>query len=194
MARRDRSGADQAGVGPDPTQAGRLRSIREVRDLNIAEGEPDIRGWEVRTLSGRRIGSVDDLLVDLDRREIVMIDVDLKDGGRHAEVPIRAAQLDRSRHCVIIDSADAEPVGDAFDRRFRDRLEDRQARRTERADLAEREAHEAHPVEEIVVEKRPVVMEETVVRRRPVGEEDLDHAVESDLDRDTDPDRRVDRL
>lgn len=206
MAReRDRTGVDNAGVGPDPTHAGRLRSIRDVRGLDIASGEPDIRGWEVRTIGGRRIGSVNDLLVDEDRREIVMIDVDLQDGNRHVEVPIRAAQLDRGRHCVIIDSADAEPIGDRFERRYRERMagltrdvEDRdrldrdriEADRLERdrlgRDRLERDrmkADRSSDVEEIVVEQRPVVMEETVVRRRPVGEEDLDRDI-------TDPDRR----
>lgn len=236
MARRDRAGADSAGVGPEPRSASRLRSIHDVRGLGIADGEPDIRGWEVRTMSGRRIGKVDDLLIDEERREVVMLDIDLQDGERHVEVPIRAAQLDRSRHHVIIDSADAEPVGEAYDRKYQDRLateerereqlraeerdrdrmraEERERMRDEnestaaarermdhmsaedRLRAAERMTGERtvrgtrtvreqglprravqpgeEPVEEVVVEQRPVVIEETVVRRRTVGQDELD--------------------
>ena len=32
--------------------------------FKIADGEPDIRGWEVRTLAGMEVGEVDDLLID----------------------------------------------------------------------------------------------------------------------------------
>lgn len=215
---RDRSGLDSAGVGPDPASAARLQRLSDLRDLDVALDDPDIRGWEVRTVSGRRLGRVDDLLVDEERREVVMLDVDLHDSDRHVEVPIRSAQIDRTRHHVIVDTADTEPLGEADDRAVQERLAERHRRELadrERSDLAEREridrmdrmsaedrlraaermrgertmrgettvreqgrprhAAPAGPeVEEVVVEERPVVMEETVVRRRPVGEEDLD--------------------
>lgn len=34
-------------------------------DYEIADGEPDIRGWEVRDESGKKLGEVDDLISTL---------------------------------------------------------------------------------------------------------------------------------
>ena len=99
---------DQAGVGPDPSYTGELVSLGDLHDFRVAEGEPDVRGWEVCTLAGTEIGEVDDLLVDPRRGEIVMLDVDIKNSDRHAEVPLRAVQLDRSRKLVIVDSGEVD--------------------------------------------------------------------------------------
>jgi PRC-barrel domain protein len=38
--------------------------LRRLHDFRIAEGDPDVRGWEVLGADGRKIGVVDDLLVD----------------------------------------------------------------------------------------------------------------------------------
>jgi len=136
MARRDRSGSDSAGVGPDPASAAQLRRLSDVKGLDVASGEPDVRGWEVRTVGGDRLGRVDDLLVDESSREVVMLDVSLREGDRHIEVPIRSAQLDRSRHHVIIDSADTQR-GETLQGESRLERED-----TERTDISEGERTE----------------------------------------------------
>src|SRR5690349_19942042 len=47
-----------------------------------------------------------DMLVDTDANEVVMLDVDLAGGDRHTLAPVRAAQLDRTRRVVTLDSAD----------------------------------------------------------------------------------------
>jgi hypothetical protein len=38
--------------------------LRSLHNYRIAESDPDVRGWEVIGAEGRRIGEVDDLLVD----------------------------------------------------------------------------------------------------------------------------------
>ena len=182
MRRKDRGEHDHAGVGPDPARAGRLIPLRDARDFKFAAGEPDIRGWEVRTLSGRRIGAVDELMIDADRGEVVMMDVDLRDdSGKHVEVPLRFAQIDRQRHCVLVDSADVEERGFTID--DRDRL-DRDVRdeavgdaqpyvsTDPRSTSSDSRTLSSDGDEEIVVERRPVVMEEVVVRRRVVDEDE----------------------
>jgi len=99
-------GRDTAGIGPHIRPGVRLIPLRDHERLQIAEGEPDVRGWEVRTVSGREIGKVDDLLVDATVDEIVMLLIDLPGTDRHSLAPIRAAQIDRARRVVLLDSAE----------------------------------------------------------------------------------------
>jgi len=178
MAKDRRMRRDLAGVGPDPTtRRGKLVPLGAMDGFHISDGEPDIRGWHVCTLGGRDLGEVEDLLIDPDRGEVVMLEVDLRGEGVHAEVPIRAVQIDRKDRRVLVDSGDLDTRNDM---RARDRLDD-----TERSRLRETSAvatqrdvrYEARDneertvteegVEEVVVERRPVV-EEVVVRRRVV--------------------------
>lgn len=184
MARdKDRTRRDQAGVGPDPELARRhgLIPMREMDGFTIADGEPDIRGWDVRTLSGREIGEIEDLLVDRERGEVVMIEVEMRESGVHAEVPIRSVQLDRERKVVIVDSGDLEARPDQRPReRARvvergDHIADSRDDESRRVTYAARDEHPgdveraAEVGEERVVESRPMV-EEVVVRRRPADE------------------------
>ena len=111
--RSDRSTArDAAGIGPHVRPGVHLTPLRELERFTIAEGEADIRGWAVQTVSGREVGTVSDLLVDTTTDEVVMLDVDLAGSDRHTLAPVRAAQLDRGRRVVVIDSADLRDVAD----------------------------------------------------------------------------------
>jgi sporulation protein YlmC with PRC-barrel domain len=162
--------------------------MKDMRDFKIAAGEPDIRGWEVRTLSGSEVGEVDDLLIDSHRGEVVMITIDVKGTDQHVNVPIRGVQLDRSRNCVIVDSGDIRNAQNSIgygDEGLTDAApisDDVNAPRT----VADARAVDARPVdlrdndtEEVVIERRPIV-EEVVVRRRVVdtdGINDVDDEV-----------------
>ena len=108
MARHNQSRGhrDQAGIGPHPGEAVNLVPLRELDGFKISDGEPDIRGWNVRTLAGREIGEVQDLLVDTNLGEVVMLDVNLANSDRHTLAPIRAVQIDRTRRSIIVDSGD----------------------------------------------------------------------------------------
>ncbi len=66
----------------------------------------DIRGWDVRTLGGRQLGSISDLLTDEHSGEVIILDVDLAGTHRHAYIPIRFVQIDRAERVVLMDSAD----------------------------------------------------------------------------------------
>lgn len=115
MARDDeleRERRDRAGVGPSPRRSVRLVPMKELDHYKVADGEPDVRGWEVRTVSGREIGEIDDLLVDTTTNEVVMLDVDLRGSDAHTLAPVRAVQLDREKHIAIIDSADLQGAED----------------------------------------------------------------------------------
>jgi sporulation protein YlmC with PRC-barrel domain len=107
MGKKGRLRRDLAGVGPEPRRSG-LHPLSGLKDFRISKGEPDIRGWEVRTLNGREVGRVDDLLVDTDAGEVVMMEIELRGSERHVELPIRSAQIDKHASRVIVDSGDVE--------------------------------------------------------------------------------------
>ncbi len=95
---------DEAGVGPNPRDARRLIPLRDLDDYKVAEGEPDIRGWNVYTATGREIGEIEDLLVDTDIGEVVMVDIDLKRDDRHTLAPIKAAWIDRATRRIVLNT------------------------------------------------------------------------------------------
>ena len=163
---RDRQ-RDAAGVGPYARDAERLVPMKQLGNWDVAEGEPDIRGWEVRTIGGRDLGKVTELLIDPDAGEVVMLDVDLTGSDQHALVPLRIVEIDRGKRIVRMDSADltpaeAEAVAEASQDRSLSR--ERTWSDTGRVRYGAEEGAGASAGER-VVERRPMV-EEVVVRRR----------------------------
>lgn len=104
--RRSTGGRDAAGIGPHLREGMRLVPLKEMDGFRLADGEPDIRGWEVQTVSGRKIGEVDDLLVEQASGEVVLLDIDLDATRRRTLAPARAVQLQRDRRVVLVDSTD----------------------------------------------------------------------------------------
>lgn len=88
----------------------RVVPLDQLDDFEVADGDPDVRGWEVLASDGRRIGEVDNLLVDTAAMKVRYLDVDLKDdvagndGDRHILVPIGYARLDESDNHVFVDT------------------------------------------------------------------------------------------
>lgn len=106
MEHTNRNGRDAAGVGPYARERENLVALSTLGSWKVSEGEPDIRSWEVRTVSGRQLGTVHDLLIDPNAGEVVMLDVDLPGTDSHTFVPIRVVQIDRTRRVILMDSAD----------------------------------------------------------------------------------------
>lgn len=117
--RSNRGMRDEAGVGPNPRDARRLVPMKDLKHFKIVDGEPDIRGWNVYTATGRELGDVEDLLVDTDMGEVVMVDIDLKRNDRHTLAPIKAAWIDRDHKRVVLNTSmfDVEDTIPAFGRR-----------------------------------------------------------------------------
>jgi hypothetical protein len=174
---RDRLHRDAAGVGPYARDAERLVPLKDMGKWDVAEGEPDIRGWEVRTVGGRELGKVKELLVDPEAGEVVMLDVDLTGSDQHSLVPLRIVEIDRGRRVVRMDSADLTPaeraairaeegatVGDDTEAEV-EKMRDRERRWADTG----RVRYPSRDNEEVVVERRPMV-EEVVVRRHRVDD------------------------
>ena len=48
------------------------RRLQELdrSDFGIVEGEPDIRGWDVKNTRGQKIGEVEELIVDARQKKV----------------------------------------------------------------------------------------------------------------------------
>jgi len=110
MSRNDRETRDAAGIGPYARERERLVALSTLDSWTVSEGDPDIRGWEIRTVNNRQLGTVNDLLIDPDAGEAVLLDVDLPGSALHTFVPIRVVQIDRERRVILMDSADLPTV------------------------------------------------------------------------------------
>jgi photosynthetic reaction center H subunit len=91
--------------------------LDELDDFDVAEGDPDVRGWDVVASDGRKIGEVDDLLVDTTAMKVRYLDVDADDeligdddDDRHFLIPIGYARLDRDNDHVVVDGLQASEV------------------------------------------------------------------------------------
>ena len=54
--------------------------LKDLHDHKITQGDPDVRGWDVIAADGRRIGEVEDLLVDTDAGQVRFLEVELDRG------------------------------------------------------------------------------------------------------------------
>ena len=90
------------------------RRLQELdrSDFEIVKGEPDIRGWDVKNNSGQKIGEVEELIVDAQKKKVRYMVVDLDDNElkldhRKVLVPIGLAELDREDDDVILSNVEA---------------------------------------------------------------------------------------
>jgi len=173
---------DEAGVGPNPSDARRLFPMKDLDNYKVADGEPDIRGWNVFTATGRELGDIEDLLVDTDMGEVVMIDIDLKRDDRHTLAPIKAAWIDRESHRVVLNTSMFDVDGEIRASDVPSRPVDvtpARARAEATRDVDEVRAADLQPERRRFVRYGPshdkMVVEE-VVRRRVVDPADLSPA------------------
>lgn len=112
-------------AGAATLEGGRVVRLKDLKDYTVAKGDPDVRGWNVYANDGRRIGEVDELLVDVEAMKVRYLDIDLDrdvlsvsggalgaapgtaaaPGGKsdHVLIPIGSAQLDEKEDRVIVD-------------------------------------------------------------------------------------------
>ncbi len=92
----------------DIRTAGTLARLDDLDDYEIADGEPDIRGWTVKTADGQEIGKVDNLIADPAARAVRYLEVKVKHDllgtteDEHVLVPIGAARLNDDDDVVTV--------------------------------------------------------------------------------------------
>ena len=88
----------------------RVVPMNQLSGYKVADGEPDIRGWDVMASDGRRLGRVDDLLVDTQANKVRYVDVEGGTQG-HVTIPIGYARLERDRRQVLVDRLSDDQFG-----------------------------------------------------------------------------------
>jgi len=84
-----------------------IAALGDLEDIEVADGSLDVRGWEVTAGDGKKIGDVNELLVDAAAGRVRYLDVEVDKGiarskGEHVLIPIGAAQLDDSKDRVRV--------------------------------------------------------------------------------------------
>jgi photosynthetic reaction center H subunit len=93
----------------------RLVHLDDMSDLQVADGDPDIRGWDVRTADGEKIGKVKDLIVDTGLMKVRYIEAQIDkevlnaSDDRHVLIPIGSARLDDDEDDVYLSSSIVDP-------------------------------------------------------------------------------------
>jgi sporulation protein YlmC with PRC-barrel domain len=114
MAKENR---DLVNARTDASSGGTLVHTRDLDKFELPKGQPDPRGWDVRSADGTKLGKVEDLLFDTAERRIRYIEVALdkdiaKNAARdYALVPIGQARLDDTEDDVIVDLASTDLAG-----------------------------------------------------------------------------------
>jgi hypothetical protein len=84
-------------------------------DYEMADGQPDIRNWDVRNQQGQKIGEVDELIFEPQSRRVRYMVVDLDDNDldlneRKVLLPIGLAELHRDDDDVILPSVTSQQL------------------------------------------------------------------------------------
>jgi len=84
-----------------------LTPLNQLDNWRIAEGEPDIRGWDLVDRSGDQVGKVQDLIVSPVTQHSYFIVAQIGGvwgmGGKHVLVPLDTIHLNRQDHKVRVD-------------------------------------------------------------------------------------------
>lgn len=89
-----------------------LSSARSISDYRLPEGRPDIMGWPVIAEGDSRVGTVQDLLVDGDTRDIRYLEVDLDGRDDTVLVPVGHARVDRNAKRITLPGLNREAMQD----------------------------------------------------------------------------------
>ena len=84
-------------------------------NFEIVKEEPDIRGWDVRYMTGQKLGSVEELIIDAQEKKVryMIVDLDqneLKLVHRKILIPIGLAELDKKEDDVLIPNISLEQL------------------------------------------------------------------------------------
>ena len=87
-------------------------------DYEIVDGEPNVKGWDVKNGAGEKVGEVDELLFDPQARKVRYLIVDLDDNeldledDREVLIPIGVAELHEKDDQVLVPNVTAEQLNE----------------------------------------------------------------------------------
>ena len=93
-----------------------LRRLRDLTEFEVADDNPDVRGWTVRGSDGQALGTVFELIVELEALKVRYLDVELdrrfqiNERESHILLPIGVAALDDDGDNVFVPALNAESV------------------------------------------------------------------------------------
>lgn len=94
-----------------------LHRFSDMDDVEVAEDDPDVRGWDVVSSDGHDIGEVKDLLVDTTSMKVRCLEVEL-DGShfswndnRRVAIPVDNVLLDEEHDDVVIQGLGLDEIG-----------------------------------------------------------------------------------
>jgi sporulation protein YlmC with PRC-barrel domain len=94
-----------------------LQRFSDMEDVEVAEDDPDVRGWDVVTRDGQDIGEVKDLLVDTDSMKVRCLEIELEgshfkwNDNRRVAIPIESVQLDEEHDDVVVNGLGLDEIG-----------------------------------------------------------------------------------
>jgi photosynthetic reaction center H subunit len=110
---------DRTNDAPDPTVGETpvpIAPLRDLADYEVADGYPEVRGWEVRDKADRPIGRVHDLLVDVSALRVRYLDVELApkfaatEADRRVLIPMESVDLDGTGDQVLLPGIDVADI------------------------------------------------------------------------------------
>jgi hypothetical protein len=185
----------------DRDRPGRLARLDTLSDYKVADGAPDVRGWEVVGPDGETLGQVMHLIVEPEAMAVRYVEVELASGfhagvhgTRRVLVPIGDASLDEERNQVVVQPTSApDREAAVVDRSAGAEKEEGEregdleatlemaARTGRKPNAGDDEIRVVLMREELVITKRLVAREEIVIRKHTVTEERI---IEADLRRE----------
>jgi len=93
-----------------------LRRLRDLTEFEVADGNPDVRGWAVRGGDGKKFGDVYELIVEVETLKVRYLDVELDASlrvskwERHILLPIGVAAIDEDADNVFVPFLTLETV------------------------------------------------------------------------------------
>lgn len=90
-----------------------MRPLRDLPDFEVAEGDPDIRGWTVVDAAGQPIGRVRELYVAPQSMDVRFIEVDVGGTAEQLLLPVERTSVDAARQLLVAPEVNSQPVAPA---------------------------------------------------------------------------------
>lgn len=115
----------------------RVAHLSDLDDFEVADHDPDVRGWDVISADGQKIGEVEDLIVDTGAMKVRYLDVEIEkdfradNDNRRILIPVGQARLHDDEDHVHVSSLPSTDVrtfpshNGRFDRLYEDDINNR---------------------------------------------------------------------